>query len=192
MESKDILAYRPTKDESKWKIESREVILENDWHRYVHDKGKTSSGDSFDYYYIQVPHSAGVIAVSEGKLVLVRQYRYTTARESLEVPGGTGHEENESPEKVAERELLEETGYEAKAMIPIGEFDVANGYSSDIAQVFLATDCKKIKAQNLESTEKGMSVELHPIEDVYEMVQDGKITDSFTLTALMLAWPHLL
>lgn len=187
----DLLKFRPTPEESKWKIEQREIVLESKWNRYVHDSGKTDHGSDFDYYYVQINHSVGVVAMTKGKVILVRQYRYPTARVSLEVPGGTA-EKKEKPELIAKRELVEETGYEAKSFIRLGEIDVANGYSSDIAQVYLASNCEKIQEPELESSEEGMTVELYPVEEVYEMIQAGKITDSFTLAAFMLAFPHIL
>jgi len=187
----DLMKYRPKPEDSKWKINSREIIHENSWYRYIHDRGKLPNGKDFDYYYVQVEFSMGVLPVIDGQLLLVRQYRYLTGRLSLEVPGGGG-KFGESPKSIAKRELLEETGYQAGQLLDIGNMDVANGYSSDVAHVFIATKCKKASKQNLDATEVGMKVELHPIEKVYEMVQEGKITDSFTLAALMMARPHLL
>ena len=187
----DLLKQRPSKENSKWKIDSREIVHENPWYRYIHDKGKTDKNKEYDYYYIQINFSVGIIAMIDGKLILVRQYRYLTDRDSLEIPGG-GSKTEDNPEEVAKRELLEETGYEPGHLERIGEFDVANGYSSDIAYVYLAKNCKKVGSQKLDDTEKGMKVELFPIEEVYEMVQAGKITDSFALASLMLAWPYLL
>jgi len=183
---------RPKPETSKWIIEKREVIHKNPWYQYLHDSGKTDTGKAFDYYYVGKVFSVGAIALTEErKLILVRQYRYLTERESLEVPGGGG-DISRSTEEVIKKELLEETGYEGKSYLPIGEFDVANGHSTDIATVFLVSGCKKIKEQTLEDTEEGMTVELHDIDDVFEMVQTGNITDGFTLSCLMLAFPHLL
>lgn len=185
------LEKRPRPDESKWKIEKRELINQNRWYSYAHDQGKREDGSDFEYFYIQSEHGVGVVALHEGKLILVRQYRYPTAHDSLEVPGGSATS-GEPIEAIAKRELLEETGYEPESISKIGQFDVASGYSNEIASVFFAPNCKKVGDQQLEDTEKGMRVELIPVEEVYQMVQDGKIHDGFTLSALMLAWPYLL
>lgn len=185
------MKHRPEKNKSKWQIDSREVLHENPWYKYVHDKGKTDQDKDYNYYYIQTDFSVGVIGLVGSKLIMVRQYRYLTGRDSLEIPGGGG-DSRSTPEEAAKKELAEEAGYQSERYELIGEFDVANGYSNDIAQIFIARNCKKAGGQKLEDTERGMKVELHPVEKVYEMVQGGKITDSFTLAALMLAWPYLL
>ena len=61
-----------------------------------------------------------------------------------------------------------------------------------IEPVYLVSGCKKVAKQELDATEEGMTVELYDPADVFEMIQDGKITDGFTLACLVLAWPHLL
>ena len=184
----------PRPKDSRYQIKKRQVIHENRWYRYVHDQGEMDNGKSYDYFFISKNFSVGIIALTEKQqIILVRQYRYLTLRDSLEVPGGgSDKDKEETPQELAESELLEETGYKAAHLRAIGEFDVANGHSSDISRVFLAAGCKKVSEQKLDDSEVGMVVELHPVEKVYEMVQDGKITDGFTLAALMLAWPHLL
>lgn len=187
----DLLKHRPSKGKSKWQIDSREIIHRNPWYNYVHDKGRTDHGRDYDYYYVQKDFSAGVICLDDGHMIMVNQYRYLTNRNSLEIPGGGSYEQT-TPEELVKRELMEETGYEAGSLQKIGEFDVANGHSSDIAHIYLARQCKKTGKQDLDDTELGMKVVLIPVEEVYGMVQEGRITDSFTLAALFLAWPYLL
>ena len=185
------MKFRPTPEESEWTIEKREVVKETKWNRYVHDSGKTVYGKDFDYFYLQIQGSATVIGLSDGKLILVKQYRYPTAKWSLELPGG-GINDGDTAEQTAKQELLQETGYEPKSLMKLGELDVMNGYSSDIATVYFAPECIKVADQQLEETEQGTTVELIPVEEVFEMVQEGKVTDAFTLAALMLAFPHIL
>ncbi len=188
----DLIEQKPLSKTAKWSLEKREEIHKNPWYSYLHDSGKTDSGKKFDYFYVGKVFSVGAIALTEDrKLILVRQYRYLTQRDSLEVPGGGG-DLSSTPEQVIKKELVEETGYEGKSYLPIGEFDVANGHSNDIATVYLISGCKKVAEPTLDESEEGMTVELLDIDQVFELVQTGKITDGFTLSCLMLAFPHLL
>ncbi len=182
----------PNPDESKWKVEKREILHKNRWYSYVHDSGKTDTKKDFEYFYSDIGHTSSVIALTkQGKLILVKQYRYTVNADSLEVPGG-GKQKNLSPEELAKQELKEETGYEGSHIVKIGEFNAFSGSSNNKTSVFLVSGCKKTSDQELEETEEGMEVELYDPEVVFEMVQDGKINDGVTLAALMVAWPHLL
>ena len=62
-----------------------------------------------------IEHNGGAVlaaVTSEGKLVMVRQYRKPAGRVMLEVPAGK-IDLGESAEAAAKRELKEETGYTA-------------------------------------------------------------------------------
>ncbi len=178
---------------SRWRIETREVIASNRWHEYRHDSGVTDYGKPYDYFYIYKKYgSVAVIPLtSDGKIVFVRQYRYLMNSDSLEIPGG-GQEEVATSEEVARRELREESGYEAASLKQIGVIDIACGHSTDRAPVFIAQGCTQIHSQDLEDTEQGITVELYTVQEAYAMADTGKITDSFTLSALCLARRHLL
>lgn len=180
-------------EDSKWKLEKREVIHENPWYEYVHDSGKTDTGRTYDYFYVNKKPSTALIALTEDQqLILVREYHYTTNRDSLEVPGGASKDPSLTIEQVAKRELEKETGYTPGHMEKLLVLDGMNGHSNDQVHIFLMRGCKKSSEQNLDETEEGMRVELHSVENVFEMAQSGAITDSLTLAALLLAWPHIL
>src|SRR2546425_11150110 len=67
-----------------------------------------------DYHRITLPDCTGVVAqVEGGRFLVARQYRHGPGRVSLTLPGG-GLNPGESPLEGAKRELLEETGYEAR------------------------------------------------------------------------------
>lgn len=187
----DLKKIKPTPEESEWELTNREIIHESKWATFVHDTGKTSSGDDFEYYFLDGEGGAGVVALTEGKLILVNQYRYPLARWTMEIPGG-GRKKGQTALDAAKSELLEETGYEAKSLLELGEIDIANGHSNGASKVYFAPDCIKVDDVHLEATEKGSKVKIIPVDEVFEMVQSGKIHDGFTLAALMLAFPHIL
>jgi 8-oxo-dGTP pyrophosphatase MutT (NUDIX family) len=71
--------------------------------------------------YVQV-----VTMTERAKFVLVRQYRPVVERWTIEFPGGL-RDPGETVEKTATRELREETGYEAREMVPLVECDADVG-----------------------------------------------------------------
>ena len=78
------------------------------------------TGNLHDFYVLGMPDWVNVVPVtSQGKVVVIRQYRHGTREISLEIPGGVV-DAGESHEETARRELLEETGYAAGEIIPIG------------------------------------------------------------------------
>lgn len=77
--------------------------------------------------------AAVIVAVDDGHVLLVEQYRVALGRPCLELPAGlVGDEtEGEAIEDAAARELEEETGYRADAIEALGEFASSPGMVSE-------------------------------------------------------------
>jgi ADP-ribose pyrophosphatase len=77
--------------------------------------------------------AAVILAVDEGAVILIEQYRVPLGANCLELPAGLiGDEtEGEAAEAAAIRELEEETGYRAGRMINLGRFHASPGMSSE-------------------------------------------------------------
>ncbi|PCD04428.1 NUDIX hydrolase [Sphingomonas spermidinifaciens] len=87
-------------------------------------------------------HAAVILAVQEGHVLLVEQYRVPLGRTCIELPAGlVGDEkEGEDPVEAARRELEEETGWRARVMEPVGEFWSSPGMASEGFTLMRATD----------------------------------------------------
>ncbi|HEX8381072.1 MAG TPA: NUDIX hydrolase, partial [Allosphingosinicella sp.] len=77
--------------------------------------------------------AAVILAVDEGHVILVEQYRVPIASLCLELPAGLvgDQEQGEAAAAAAIRELEEETGYRAERMIDLGRFHASPGMSSE-------------------------------------------------------------
>jgi ADP-ribose pyrophosphatase len=77
--------------------------------------------------------AAVILAVDDGHVVLVEQYRVPLGSFCLELPAGLiGDDvEGEEAEIAAIRELEEETGYRAERMVELGRFFASPGMSSE-------------------------------------------------------------
>lgn len=88
--------------------------------------------------YIRHPGAVAVVPLlDDGRVVLVRQYRYPVARVLLEWPAGK-RDGGESTHRCATRELLEETGYTAAEWAYGGEIHNAAAYSSESIWIWFA------------------------------------------------------
>jgi 8-oxo-dGTP pyrophosphatase MutT (NUDIX family) len=117
----------------------------------------------------------------EGNIYMVGQYRYVTGKYSIEIPEGGGPLDID-PLDSAKRELKEETGLEANSWEKLFEMDLSNSVTDERAIVYLATDLQQGES-NPEETEELTVSKIH-ITEAYQMVLDGKITDSITVAAL--------
>ena len=88
--------------------------------------------------YIQHGGAVAVVPLlDDGRLVLVRQYRYPVAKVLLEWPAGK-RDAGESTLACAMRELEEETGYTASEWAYGGEIHNAAAYSSESIWIWFA------------------------------------------------------
>ena len=138
--------------------------------------GKTS-------YREEVEHNGGacVLAVAEGEIYLVRQYRLSLKRETLELPAGK-LEKGEDPARAAARELEEETGLIPSKLTKIAAFCPSTGYTNEIIHVYFA-DKFENGVQRLDEGEF-LNVVKIPTEECFSLLDQGKIADGKTIIAL--------
>ena len=131
---------------------------------------------------IEHPGAAAILAIENGKVLLVRQHRFPHGY-VLEIPAGT-LEKGEKPLKCAHRELREETGHTAKKMTPLIKYYPSIGYNTEIIHCYIASGLKKVGDLQLDHDEI-MSVVKIDFKKVIKMIMSGKITDSKTICAVL-------
>ena len=114
--------------------------------------------------------------------------RHAVGEELLELPAGT-LDDGEEPEVCAYREIREETGMSAARLDLIGEFFLVPGYSTEYMHIYLATDLKPDPLPGDE--DEFITVEAISLEKIPDLISQGKIRDAKSLSALLLAEPHL-
>ncbi len=132
-----------------------------------------------------VEHSGGVSVLAEneeGKILLIKQYRYPVDEVIYEIPAGK-LEVDEEIEECARRELREETGYTAEKLSKLFEFFPTPGYSTETIYIYQAENLKFVGRD----LEEGEYIEVVPKTkaELKELMQAGKIKDSKTLIAVM-------
>ena len=137
-----------------------------------------------------VEHSGGVVilAIKEGKILTVNQFRYPIKTTSIELPAGK-LEPNEDPDFAAKRELEEETGYTAKNWKSLGYIYTSVGFCNEKLYLYLATDLE-YKQVNPDEDEI-IEPKEYPIKEVFEMIDNGTINDAKTICAILRARKYL-
>lgn len=167
---------------------SEEVIHENPWWTYKHEKFKLPNGKKGDYYYAETNGAVMIVPVlADGKLGLIRQYRYLADKKGIEFPSGQILE-GKSAEQSAEIELKEETGYIANNFTKIATFQLAPGFAKEKAHLFLA-EVKDRGEQELEVTED-IEVLERRVDEFKEMIIRGDIFHGMTLAAWSCVFPY--
>jgi 8-oxo-dGTP pyrophosphatase MutT (NUDIX family) len=163
---------------------SSELLHENPWWQYRHDRYNHPDGSEGEFYYA---HTRGAVFIipqfDDGRILMLRQFRYLNQTESLEFVGG-GMKEGKSHEEVAHEELLEEGGLKASQLIPLGWFNPMNGLSDEQCYVFLATGLTEHAARP-EASEEFEPVRL-TLTEIDDLIARGEIWDGMTLAAYSL------
>jgi 8-oxo-dGTP pyrophosphatase MutT (NUDIX family) len=159
-------------------------IYENPWIAVREDQVLRPDGQPGIYGVVHFKNKAvGVLPVDEeGHVWLVGQYRYPLHAYSWEIPEGGGPP-GEDPEETARRELREETGLIAGRIEPIGRSHLSNSVSDEEAYLFRATELTHGESEP-EGTER-LQVRRFDWPTAWAMLQDGRITDSMSVIALL-------
>jgi len=138
-----------------------------------------------EFYVVDAPDWINVVPVTaDGDVVLVRQYRFGVHEVTLEVPGGVC-DPGEAPEETARRELLEETGYVAQELVPLGWVHPNPALQGNRCYSFLARGCEKVHDGRQDAGED-IQVVLRDRADIPELMRAGEITHSLVICAFHL------
>lgn len=160
---------------------SSELIHANPWWEYKCDKFVLPSGKKMDYFFGETPGNVLIVPVlDDGRLVLVRQYRYLEEKTGIEFPGG-GMGKDETPAVAAERELLEETGYKTDNLIKVGAFEPCMGLVRDLSHVFIANELTQVQTPESNNEAEKTEVLIRRVDEFADMVKQGEIWDGQVL-----------
>jgi ADP-ribose pyrophosphatase len=168
-----------------WKKKSEAVIFKNPWWTYRRDECELPTGKFGEYHYVHTNGSSMVIPVmDDGKVLLVKQYRYLCSKESIEFPCGSV-KDGSSHDETAWNELAEETGYSTKGLFLAGEFNPYNGVTDEMCHVYIARELQHVGGSPDETEE----FELMPMAspDVDRLIREGIIWDGMTIAAWFIA-----
>jgi len=132
---------------------------------------------------VRHPGAVAIVPIlGDGRVALIRQFRYATGKTLLEIPAGT-LEQGEPPLECAARELREETGYEAEELEPLLSCFMVPGYSDEVIHFFVARGLSVV-GDDPEIDEE-ITLELHSLEEVRRMIEENVIEDAKTIVGIL-------
>jgi ADP-ribose pyrophosphatase len=162
--------------------------MELEWRKIKEEKFKVSphrrmlkktfilpDGVEATYDLLDVGKTSSVLGFTpENNVILTKIFRPGPEKVLVEIPGGWV-EEGEDPEKAAERELLEETGY--RGDLEFVGTSIDDAYSNCIRYIYVAKNCQRIKEVNREFDEFMDVIEM-PLKDFRTHLRSGELTDT--------------
>lgn len=174
-------------DDKRWQLLRSRLVFNHRWYKVRQDEVRLPTGEIIEDYFVSVrPDIALVLPITaEREVIFVHQYRHGAGEVLLELPAGTFDPRQEAAEVAAQRELKEETGYSAEALIHLATLYDNPVKETNKIHLFLAHPVRYGGEQQLDVTEDIDLVKL-PLDQVNTKISQGEIAVSGTIAALHL------
>lgn len=162
----------------------RELAYQGTVLKVYKDHMKFSNGNTEDWDFIHHDGAAAVIPVmDDGKMLMVKQYRNALERDTLEIPAGKLDDPDEEGIVCASRELKEETGYSSDDLEWLLTIRTTVAFCNERIEVFVARNL--IPGEQHLDEDEFVDVKAYKLEELKEMIFEGKIQDSKTMAAIL-------
>ncbi len=158
--------------------------------RFLHafrDTVRLPDGGEATREYVVHPGAVVVVPLLQGadgqlRIVLERQFRYPVGQVMVELPAGK-LDAGEDPLVCGRRELLEETGYQAREWARAGQMHLAIAYSTEVIHIYFARGLS-LGERQLDAGEF-LDVFSATPDELLAWCRDGQVTDAKTLSCMV-------
>lgn len=171
-------------EKNPWQTLNSELVYESAWiavnkHECINPAGNPAIYSTVTFKNIAI----GIIPLDDDlNTWLIGQWRYPLKQYSWEIVEGGG-QHGVNPIESAKRELLEEAGLTAKSYTQIITSHLSNSVSDEYGIIYIAKGLTQEQAEP-EETEV-LQIKKLPFIEAYQMVIDGKITDSLSIIGIL-------
>jgi 8-oxo-dGTP pyrophosphatase MutT (NUDIX family) len=165
---------------------THDQLLEENWLFRLRKERFESrhTGKVHDYYVLDLADAVHVVALTpDGQVLLVRQFRAGSGRDSLEIPGGLV-DPGEDPCTAGARELLEETGYAGDPAVLLGTlWSNPSLLTSRISTVVIRN--ARLVAEPDPDQHEELTIERVPADEIPRMIREGQIDHALVVAGLL-------
>jgi ADP-ribose pyrophosphatase len=161
-----------------------EMIFEGKMISLQLDTVRLPNGATSTREIVKHPGAVCVLAIVDGKMLVVEQYRKALEKSQVEIPAGK-LDRGEDPMDAAKRELEEETGYRCETLRHIASFYTSPGFANELLHLYYAENLVKGDAHLDE--DEFLDCDALSLEEAKRYIAEQRISDGKTITAVY-AW----
>jgi ADP-ribose pyrophosphatase len=150
------------------------------------DTVRLPNGGTATREIVKHPGAVAVLALAEGKLLVVEQFRKPLEKSLIEIPAGK-LEAGEDPMDAAKRELMEETGYRCDKLTLINSFYVSPGFADELLYIYAAEPDQLERGEAKPDEDEFLDCQAITLEEAQQYIREGRIHDAKTIAAVY-AW----
>lgn len=173
--------------EKKFFVESSRVVHEGAIVSTEILSVRTPEGDLVERQVVRHPGAVAVVAIHDGCVVLVEQYRAALDDNLIEIPAGKTDIAGEPLETAARRELIEEVGLDPQSLVRLGDFVTAAGFCDEVLTIFGSNDCIDVGRQVDGVEEEHSEILRVPLAEIDDWLTNGRLRDAKSLIGLFWA-----
>lgn len=175
---------------ARWPVASSTELLRSRLITVRSDKVRMPSNDWAERDVVEHPGAVAVLALDEAERVLmIRQYRHPVERLLWEIPAGLRDVPGEDLLVTAQREFLEEAGYEASQWHVLVDYFTSPGFSTERLRIYLARGVKEVPEEERtyvrEDEEANLEQTWVPLQEAVRMVLAGDLHNSVAAMGIL-------
>lgn len=171
---------------SQFTLRARRTLYEDDVIALREDEVGDGAGHVLRRKVVEYVKAEAVVPLCpDGRVLLIRHYRYPIGRSVWDIPGGM-IEEPERPGQAAARELAEETGYGSPDIRFLMRFNPEPAFADHEISLFRADDIARLPDKPLMPDSEISRSKIFDRDEVFELINMGEITSSWTIIGLLL------
>lgn len=165
-------------------------LFESPWRSFRLDRLDIGNGCEIDYTYSETPDAVFLVPMtSDGRIVLIREYRYPVRQWVIGVPAGNLDRPDEDHAEAARRELREEVGGSFTELIYLASAYASAGHLTQQSHFYLATGVELAGEGGEEALIQTLVL---PAQEALTLARRGGVKESQGAHALLLAEPYIL
>ncbi len=178
---------------ASWPVVASEKLAEAAVVSVRRDSVQMPDGQVVGREVVEHPGAVAIVALDEaGQVLLIRQYRHPVGRLLWEIPAGLRDVAGEPPLRTAQRELLEEAGYQAADWQVLADFFTSPGITSERLRVYLARGLRRIPEAEREYVpdheEAHLTIEWAPLDVVVSRILGGSLHNGVMMIGVLTAY----